>query len=288
MKYDLNNLSRKKALEWNLVLSAMNIPHRLKVDGNRASIEVEEGFENEAEAQVGLYEEENSREEIKIGAFSHAAGPSPLIPVLAVFTSLFLFQTILYRTSSYDLWLKSGDSSNIDIRNGEYWRVFTALTLHAGLAHFLSNAFMGGVVFYNLFTAFGSGPGLFLAAIAGASGNLAAAYIIPVEYHSIGASGAVFGAFGILAADRMIRRGTKRKKPDWKPAAAALVFLGLFGTAGGSDIIGHLLSLVSGFLIGIAAGSFLGPDKYPGLRVRISFALLSVFLIAGSWIRALK
>jgi membrane associated rhomboid family serine protease len=283
MKKDLSDLTRKKAFEWGLVLSAMNIPHKLKINGSKASIEVNEGYEDEAAGQIELYEEENKFEETAV-----KASPSPIVPVLAIFTSLFIFQTILYRTSSYDLWVKVGDSSNLDIRNGELWRVFTALTLHAGFAHFLSNAFMGGVVFYGLFSIFGSGPGLFLAVMAGAAGNMATALIIPAEYHSIGASGAIFGAFGILAADRMISPKGGLKKPDWKPAAAALVFLGLFGTSGGSDIIGHLMSLVAGFCLGLTARIILGPEKYPVLKIRIFLGLSAVVTIVLSWLRAVR
>ncbi len=284
MTNSLNDLPRKKALEWSLVLLSMKIPHRLRTEDGRSLIDVDEEFMEEAASQIRLYEEENA-EEKKKDESPAAKYPSPILPVLAVFTALFIFQTILYQTQNYDLWLKLGNSSNLEIKNGEFWRVFTAMTLHADLAHFLSNAFMGGVVFYSLFSIYGSGIGLFLAVISGAAGNSAAAMFIPVEYHSIGASGAVFGAFGILAIDRMIRPRGRLKRPDWKPVIAALAFLGLFGTSGGSDIIGHLMSLLSGLLIGLVS-AVLTSEKYPGLPFRIFFACLSIALITGSWMRA--
>jgi len=282
MKRDLTSIPNKKAWEWSLVLSAMSIPHKRETHGNESAIEVSEEFLEEACRQIDFYEQENSSE--KLLNFSYA---SPLVSVLRVFFTLFIFQSFLYQSGSYDIWLKAGNSSNIDIRSGEIWRIFTALTLHTGLEHFLSNAFMGSVIFYSLFSMTGSGTGLFLAILAGAAGNLATAFIIPLEYHSIGSSGSIFGAFGVLAAYRIIRITAKAKKTDWRPAAAALTFLGLFGTAGGSDFFGHFFSLLAGFLIGSAAAVLSSVEKLPPPAVRFTFAILSVAMLTISWLRAM-
>ncbi len=155
------------------------------------------------------------------------------------------------------------------------------------MAHFLSNAFMGSVVFYSLFSITGSGIGLFLAIMAGAAGNLATALILPLEYHSIGASGSIFGAFGILAAYRIIRSPARITKPDWKPAAAALAFLGFLGTAAGSDFYGHFFSLLAGFLIGFSAAALSPKEKLPPAGLRAVFAMLSIIVIIISWYMAM-
>jgi membrane associated rhomboid family serine protease len=282
MKRAITAIPGKKAGEWSLVLLAMNIPHILEEHGGISDISVDENFIEEAQRQIDLYEQENTGE-----SSLQFEQVSPLISVFTIFIALFIFQTYLYQSGSYDLWLKAGNSSNFDIRNGEIWRIFTALTLHAGLIHFLSNAFMGGVIFYSLFSMTGTGTGLFLSIMAGAAGNYATALIIPVEYHSIGASGSIFGAFGILASFRITRGASAAGKPDWKPAAAALAFLGLFGTAEGSDFFGHLFSLIAGFILGFPSAAIMPEEKLPPVKARVIFTLLSSAIIAIAWIKAL-
>jgi membrane associated rhomboid family serine protease len=147
---------------------------------------------------------------------------------------------------------------------------------------------MGGIIFYAMFSITGAGAGLFMAVIAGAAGNLATALAIPAEYHSIGASGSIFGAFGILASYRIVMGSSAAGKPDWKPAAAALAFLGFFGTSEGSDIFGHLFSLMAGFLTGFIGSSVTASrKKQPSRAPGVIFGMAALVIIAFSWMKAI-
>lgn len=283
MSIDLQSLEKKKASEWSLVLSAMHIPHTLDNVEDKWDITVGGDFEKEALRQIKLYEKENK--EIPVIDAKYTA---PLISVLTLFLVLFFFQTLLYQSHVFESWLSSGDSSSLDIQKGAVWRAVTALTLHADIVHFLSNAFMGSIIFYNLFAQTGTGLGLFLALLSGIAGNTVNADLHPMEYHSIGALTALFGAFGILAAFRMASLTQALRKRSWQPAAAALIFLSLFGSGADVDFMGHFFGLCCGFIIGLAAGFIFKNRKVPGHVGQTVLVLASIMIIIAAWFKALS
>ena len=107
-------------------------------------------------------------------------------------------------------WFERGSADADRILHGELWRTVTALTLHADLAHVLSNA-IGITVFLGALSSI-MGPGLSsaLVLLAGAGGNLANALIHGSSHVSIGASTSVFGAVGMLGGLGLARRGRKK------------------------------------------------------------------------------
>lgn len=152
-----------------------------------------------------------------------------------------------------------GASSSVAIlRDGEWWRAFTALFLHADVPHLAGNL-VGGAVFATLVSrAVGSLVAWPMILLCGALGNLLAAWIVsPESFESIGASTAVFAALGILSGLGLSETFRERSNLSWvrifAPVLAGLVLLGwLGGGAPGSntDVLGH----VCGFGVGLVAG----------------------------------
>lgn len=135
---------------------------------------------------------------------------------------------------------------------GQWWRLFTAMTLHADSGHLLSNL-ATGILFLGLVMArHGAGVGMLGAWTAGAVANVAAMFVYPDPYRSLGASGMVLAMLGILTVTGA--REAIEKRPGWKAmigslGAGAMLFA-LTGSSPRSDLVVHL----GGFVFGLGAG----------------------------------
>jgi len=167
-------------------------------------------------------------------------------------------------------WERAGElDAQAVFDRGEWWRLGTALFLHADLGHLAANAMSGFFTFSAVVTTLGRGRGWLLLALAALAGNLAiAAIYYPNPHLSLGASTAIFAGLGLLtgSAIRTVRQAARRGR--WRavlaPMAAGLTLLGLFG-AGGQDVdVGaHLTGFAAGLALGFAAAR--SPDPAPRL-----------------------
>jgi rhomboid protease GluP len=161
---------------------------------------------------------------------------------------------------SPEAWEKAGalDSQAVFDR-GEWWRVATALFLHADLGHVLANVGAGFFVFSSLTSTIGRMRGWLLLGLAACVGNFAAAALnYPGPYESIGASTAVFAGLGLLTG-RAVRAlhgnsGQRRWRTVLAPLAAGVTLLGLFGSGGlRTDVVAHLTGFGAGLGLGFGA-----------------------------------
>lgn len=152
---------------------------------------------------------------------------------------------------------EQGLSSSLSlIQKHEWWRPFTALFLHSDFPHLLGNLL--GAALFGSFVVRTIGPrlGLFTILASGVLGNsLNALFHFPEEHRSLGASTAVFGALGILAALGSLELLRHPHTLPWRriigPLLGGLILLGWMG--GGSptsqtDVGAH----IAGFLSGLA------------------------------------
>ncbi|MHA1467045.1 MAG: rhomboid family intramembrane serine protease [Promethearchaeota archaeon] len=135
---------------------------------------------------------------------------------------------------------------NSNIINGEYWRLFTSMFLHADIMHILSNMIalilFGSVVENN----YSKLEYLLIYFISGLIGNLFSLLLLPLNTISLGASGAIFGLIGAA----FILYTVEGEK--------TLIFLGLFylayfivsSFAPGINLWAHLFGLLGGICFG--------------------------------------
>ncbi|MGH8227208.1 MAG: rhomboid family intramembrane serine protease [Steroidobacteraceae bacterium] len=140
------------------------------------------------------------------------------------------------------------------MQRGEWWRAWTALTLHLGPAHLSAN--LGAGVWFGYLCGRVLGPGLAWALIVngGACANLIEGLLAAPSHRAAGASTAVFTALGLLAAHTWsTRRGLERHWAlGWGPLIAGVVLLGWLGTAGAhTDVFAHLAGFVVGGVLGV-------------------------------------
>ena len=252
----------KAARERGLVIAAMDLPHWIEREDGAWVLFVEENAR--AQAVVALAEFE-AEEQARV----HVQKPEPLvIPKLALVLTL-AAMVIFYRmqTVASPAMIESGVAVDARILHGEWWRCFTALTLHGGIEHLVSNLGLAVFAFAFAFSRFGTGAGLLGTVLGGALGNLLNAFAHAAKPHaSLGSSTALFASLGLLAggelAARLMHRATRTGWQLLVPVGAGLAFLALYGGAGtnhegvpvldaGSvDVMAHLFGLVAGFFLG--------------------------------------
>ena len=140
------------------------------------------------------------------------------------------------------------------VQAGQWWRAWTALTLHWDAAHLAAN--LGAGVWFGFLAArqIGVGTAWLLIVTGAAAANLFDALLGPSSYVSAGASTMVFTALGLLAAHSWRSRWylPQRWVLRWAPLVGGVALLGWFGSAGeGTDIVAHALGFACGGLLGI-------------------------------------
>lgn len=293
----------RKSREHALVLQAVGIPHGVIASQGAQLLVVLDGHAENARAEIERYDRENAgwppREEapLAISDGIHAA------VAYAVVLALYF---VLESRRSYGLdWWQAGAASTAAIRDGEWWRALTALSLHTDLSHLGSNILFGAVFGVILAQSLGSGIAWAGFVVAGTVGNLLNALLQPENHVSVGASTGVFGALGIQVAYEWMRRRELRYSPlrRWAPIAMGIALFFWLGTGGGRfsetdtaretqrqvaevlervDVMAH----VTGFASGIALGVVLGLAR-SRLRLRgmwqVGLAWGALAALAAGW-----
>lgn len=198
--------------------------------------------------------------------------------VISIFASVLLLCTIYAATFFYnnqhEVALKYGASA-LYILQGEYYRIISALLLHADIEHLAGN--VAALIFLGipLCSMAGTVRGVCLIILSGATGNLINAYMYRSTHLSIGASTAVMGAVGTLVSLQIIRRHIERKNSSMlkkvasgsrEGSLAGLRGSAIFIIASGAAFVGMMsggeYTDVSAHIFGFLAGLILG---FPGL-----------------------
>jgi rhomboid protease GluP len=142
------------------------------------------------------------------------------------------------------------------VQAGQWWRAWTALTLHLDAPHLVAN--LGAGIWFGWLAARQIGAGLawLLTVSGGALANLVEGLTGPPEHSAVGASTAVFAALGALSAYSWRERWHVRQRwaRRWGPLIAGVVLLGWTGSSGeGTDLVGHMGGFLAGVLLGAAA-----------------------------------
>jgi rhomboid protease GluP len=147
--------------------------------------------------------------------------------------------------------LKWGANYGPATRGGEWWRLLTNIFMHGGFLHLFAN--MYGLLLVGIFLEPLLGRATYLIAylLTGILASCASLWWYDATV-SVGASGAIFGMYGIFLAFLL----TKVFPPDFSKAflASTIVFIGfnlLMGLTGGIDNAAHIGGLLSGFVLGL-------------------------------------
>ncbi|MCP4672038.1 MAG: rhomboid family intramembrane serine protease, partial [Desulfobacula sp.] len=146
--------------------------------------------------------------------------------------------------------LKYGASA-LFILQGETYRAITALFLHADVQHLAGN--LAGMLIFAapVISVSGFGTGSLMLLASGTLGNLFNAHMYQTAHLSIGASTAVMGAAGLLAAFQVTQRQRSVSLNNLMPIFAGAVLVALFSQGEHTDAWAHIFGFFSGLCLGI-------------------------------------
>ncbi|MEM9334636.1 MAG: rhomboid family intramembrane serine protease [Pseudomonadota bacterium] len=279
--------NRRDCADRALVLSARSIPYDMIEDDSGIAIIVPASRSAEAADELRRYDEENAPAPLPKAEPVEAHDPVP--GVIAYLIAVVGVAWLASVSAFGENWRFAGRVDGSLIRDGEVWRLFTALTLHGSLSHIAGN-----IVFGSLFGVFagryaGSGVAWLAIVVSAALGNGINTLLLEESHRSIGASTAVFAALG--QASGFAWRARVFADGRWTsrigPIVAGLALLTYTGTGGpNTDIGAHLMGFVAGFGAGVLLAnrrSRLGsPDLQRGAGA------LAIGAIAIAWVLALS
>ncbi len=263
---------------WSLVLSAVQIPHRIIYREGIYSLLVPSRLELRSQYEIDTYFSENRdwppREE---RTDDTASGIQP--PTLLLVAALALFYSVTGTWAGQSDWFihGAGDSGAI-LEQGEWFRLVTALTLHADVVHLMGNCFLGGFLVHFFCRLQGTGLGLFSMLVAAVAGNWINVFLRGPGHHFVGFSTAVFAVIGMLAM--ISYQGKKRasRLHFLMPFMAGAALLAMVGSSGErTDLGAHLFGLVSGLFLGRIL------CLKPLQQIRSSFSLQTAFFILSGF-----
>jgi membrane associated rhomboid family serine protease len=282
----------RKVRDWALVLQSMALQHAVRWTFNGWVLLVRDEDYVRASTSIDRYEAENrdwpppkARERPR-----HAA--SIVAPLL--FAALAAFFMITGPVAlDHAGWFRRGRAVSDLVLGAEPWRAVTALTLHADATHVLGNVISGSIFAAAVQRRLGPGGTALAIVASGTLGNVANAIFHHTMgrggHASIGASTAVFGAVGLLAAtqlgvDQQHAAGKRRPLQEWvAPIIGGLALLGALGASPESDLGAHLFGFLSGVLLGIGAAFVLvktRPSPRPWLQMGLGAAAIAIVLVA--------
>ncbi|MBZ5515020.1 MAG: rhomboid family intramembrane serine protease [Acidobacteriia bacterium] len=162
---------------------------------------------------------------------------------------------------------------------GEWWRLVTAIFLHAGLLHIGMNLWCLFDLGPTVESLFSTTKFIVIYLVTGILGFVLSLFWSPFGI-SIGASGAILGLIGALigASFHHGSLGKDLRSQLWR----WVIYIGVFGLFFSADNAAHLGGLISGLTLG-----YFVPEGEPTTRASENFwsalAIIAVVIIAGSF-----
>ncbi|MGK9268353.1 rhomboid family intramembrane serine protease [Bacillus inaquosorum] len=167
--------------------------------------------------------------------------------ILALQAVLWLFFSL--PVHSVVLWRDAITGYNLGVANGEWWRLITPVLLHAGFTHLLFNSMSIFLFAPALERMLGKARFLLVYAGSGIIGNIGTYVTEPLDYVHVGASGAIFGLFGVYLFMVLFRKELIGQEHS-KMILTLLAFAVLMSFINSNiNMMAHLFGLCGGFLL---------------------------------------
>lgn len=277
--------NRRQSMDWGLVLASQEIEAEIHHDEQGWALVVNSQDQERALAAIRQYRIENRgwrwrRPLPGSGMLFHWGS---LIWAIAII--LFYF----WSTASFPAVKARGVMDSEAVAAGQWWRLFTAVTLHANESHLLANAVTGALLLGFAMARYGAAVAVLTTFFAGAAGNVAGLIFRSESYRGLGASGMVMGALGLLAVESfsLWRKNPAATKVFLRAAAAAVLILVLLGFSPGVDIVAHVGGFVAGAIFGCLLTIF-RPAVLQETVVNLCCGVVLAILVIATWWRAVQ
>jgi len=278
---------KARAEIWSLVLTARDVPHKVLHSVYGYRIAVPPDHENLAANELEKYENENRAWPLRFEVAPWYPNAQSTFWTLLILTAIF---SICFSENWKERLIGIG-SGNVDsiLRDGQWWRLVTALTLHTDPHHLLGNMMMGGLLMIWLCSLLGIGLGWGITLLSGIFGNLINALVHGEAHSSIGSSTAIFGALGVIIALQTLSARRLSLRDCAIPLGAGFALLGFLGTHGErTDIGAHLFGFMSGLLLGLIAGRTLKIVGLPSIKSDRYIGMITCLVPILAWLIALQ
>jgi len=171
------------------------------------------------------------------------------------------------------------------VAHGQWWRLFTAVWLHADLAHLATNAALGLILLGLAMGHYGTGAGLLAAYLAGAGGNILAGALSLQTHRSLGASGMVMGGLGLLTVHSfsLWRQAPHGLKLVVSGVCGGIMLFVLLALTPGTDVVAHLGGFATGLVLGALLSLVPGIARKPNANL-ISGLVFALLVIVPWWL----
>ncbi|MFH0781365.1 MAG: rhomboid family intramembrane serine protease [Pseudomonadota bacterium] len=273
---------------YSLVLSSANITHRIRIVSlSHLEIYVTSTQREKAWREIKAYTDENKDwppqpQEYPISPPTFQA-MSPFI-----IGCLVLIHGLTGDWLPESLWFVRGaGNSEAILHNSEYFRLVTALTLHADSVHLLSNCIFGFFLLHFFLQYTGNGIGLFAIVFTSVIANYLNVLAHGPGHMFVGFSTAIFSVIGMLCTMSFAFKTPRIVLHIFMPLMAGLALLAFLGSEGErTDLGSHLF----GLFVGLICGNFVRLPFFSSLRasfwLQTWFGAFSLLVFYGCWLLA--
>jgi rhomboid protease GluP len=222
----------------------------------------------EIASRIGWLQKEQGNQRAANSAFRRSrtgVTPIPYVTYTILAITVGIGVSALLDPAAGNLWFTLFGLQKDLVAQGELYRLVSVTLVHGGLVHLLSNMYALYLVGPIVEGLYGSPRFLLFYVLTAAAGSMASYVITPND--AVGASGAIFGLFGLLfIAQRIHHPLMQRQARSIATQIGALIVINLvigFGLAGGGvpiDNWAHIGGLLAGAWLGLAV-----PPRSPTL-----------------------
>jgi membrane associated rhomboid family serine protease len=268
-----------------LVLNSVGIRH--SIDQNHSILTVPAPYAKAAERQLSLYFKENKGwPERPEPANIPSSTETP--PTLVMIGGLAIFYLVTGPWADKTFWFESGAvHSQAILEQGEWWRLITALTLHADQVHLLGNCVIGGFLVHMLCKTIGPGLGWLSLITCGALGNLLNIIVRDQAHLSVGFSTSIFAAIGLFSGLQILTRRRTKLREILVPLGAGAGLLAMLGAEGErTDLGAHFFGFACGVVVGFVMNRFDLQKIIDNHQLQEKLFVLTLLIIVISWMAA--
>ena len=218
----------------------------------------------EIAARLGWLAKETGNTGASRKYFAKSRGSGPAVPVAWVIVGLTVVVSFMAFSRDGHFLFEALQLDKPAVANGEMWRLWSVTLLHGSLVHLLFNMYALYISGPLVETLYGSRLFLLFYLLCAAAGSVAS-FVFGGNVPAVGASGAIFGLFGLLlAASRTHHPVLDRRSRSLVGQLGTLILINLvFGfVVPNIDNAAHIGGLVAGLWLGF----LLVPGRVPTLR----------------------
>jgi rhomboid protease GluP len=184
----------------------------------------------------------------------------PVVSILVALHVVIWFTFFLRIPIAEPLWEKM-IGFNAAVQKGEYWRLVSPLVLHVRFEHMIINSISLILFGPALEKMLGKSKFLILYIGSGICANIATFFVLPAMYSHAGASGAIFGLFGMYGYLIVFRRDIIETQHARLLFAVICISLFISFTAPDVNMAAHLFGFLGGGIIAPFISSHLHPHQ---------------------------